>query len=311
MQTFEVTSVNISEKKGTIKVPKESIELTDIGIPNDAHSGSWHRQVSMLGAESIRKFSRDASRKIVAGEFAENITTEGMELYKTAPLDRFISDDLELMVTQIGKKCHGDGCAIFEEIGNCVMPKEGIFVQVIKGGELTASTTFEYHPRVLKILVVTLSDRASKGIYDDKSGPFVRKMTEEYLLSKHRHFEFETHVIPDDAQKLEEIVSNAVSRGFDIVFTTGGTGIGKRDITVDVIQPMLEKEITGIMELIRVKYGMKKPNALISRAVAGTIQDTLIYTLPGSVKAVKEYLDEILPTIEHSIYMMNGLDLHG
>ena len=310
MKTFKVTSVNISEKKGTIKVPVDSIELTEIGIPNDAHSGDWHRQVSMLGAESIRKFSKDAVREIVAGEFAENITTEGMELFKTAPLDRFVSPELELMVTQIGKKCHGDGCAIFEEIGNCVMPKEGIFVKVIKGGNLQSETTFEYQPRVLKIMIITLSDRASKGIYEDKSGPFLEKMAKEYLEKKHRHFKFETHVIPDDATLLKENINKAISQEFDIVFTTGGTGIGKRDITVDVVKPMLEKEITGIMELIRVKYGTKKPNALISRAVAGTIKDTLVYTLPGSTKAVKEYMDEILPTVEHSIYMMNGLDLH-
>ena len=310
MKTFEVTSVNISEKKGTVKEAVDSIELTDIGIPNDAHSGPWHRQVSMLGAESISKFSKDAKREIIPGEFAENITTKGLELWKTAPLDMFKAGDLELMVTQIGKKCHGDNCAIFREVGNCVMPKEGIFVKVIKGGDLQANTIFEYHPRVLKILVITLSDRASRGEYEDLSGPFVQKMTQEYLESRHRHFEFETTIIPDNETLLEENVSKAVDNGFDIIITTGGTGIGKRDITPDVVQPMLDKEITGIMELIRVKYGTNKPNALISRAVAGTIGDTLVYTLPGSTKAVKEYLDEILPTIEHSLYMMNGLDLH-
>lgn len=103
MRTFEVTSVNISEKKGTVKKPVQQIELTDIGIPNDAHSGPWHRQVSMLGVESILKQSKDANRDIVPGEFAENITTKGLELFKTAPLDKFVSGDLELMVTQIGK----------------------------------------------------------------------------------------------------------------------------------------------------------------------------------------------------------------
>ena len=310
MKTFEVTSVNISEKKGTIKVPVNSIELTSIGIPNDAHSGDWHRQVSMLSEESIAKSNKGVSREIVPGEFAENITTTGIELYKTAPLDKFISGDIELMVTQIGKKCHGDGCAIFQEIGNCVMPKEGIFVKVMKGGKLTAKTTFEYHPRVLKIKIITLSDRASKGIYEDRSGPFIEKMATEYLESKNRHFDFDTTIIPDDAKLLEKTVNDSIKAEFDIIITTGGTGIGKRDITPDVIKPMLDKEITGIMELIRVKYGTKKPNALISRAVAGTIGDCLIYTLPGSTKAVKEYMDEILPTIEHSIYMMNGLDLH-
>jgi molybdopterin adenylyltransferase len=311
MKTFEVTSVNISEKKGTIKVPVEKAELTEIGIPGDAHSGSWHRQVSMLGEESIAKFSKEANRVIKFGEFAENISTRGMELYKTAPLDKFISNDIELMVTQIGKKCHGDNCAIFREVGNCVMPKEGIFVKVLKGGSLTSGMHFEYHPRILNIHVITLSDRASQGVYKDLSGPAIQKKAEAFLISKYRHFEFQNQIIPDDAHMLNQAVQDTVSQKVDVIFTTGGTGIGERDITPDVIRPMFDKEITGIMELIRVKYGMKKPNALISRAVAGTIGKTLVYTLPGSVKAVNEYLDEILPTLEHSLYMMHGLDLHG
>ena len=190
------------------------------------------------------------------------------------------------------------------------MPKEGIFVKVIKGGSLTANTTFEYHPKVLKIHIITLSDRASNGEYKDLSGPFVKKTTEEFLQSKNRHFDFTTSIIPDDEFLLSAEIKKTVADNYDIIITTGGTGIGKRDITPDVVKPMLEKEITGIMELIRVKYGMKKPNALISRAVAGTINNSLVYTLPGSVKAVKEYLAEILPTIEHSIYMMKELDLH-
>jgi molybdenum cofactor synthesis domain-containing protein len=310
MASFEVTSVNVSEKKGTIKKPVNHVSLTAIGIPNDAHSGSWHRQVSMLAEESIRKFSKEANRKINPGEFAENITTKGMELFETAPLDKFVAGDMELMVTQIGKKCHGDNCAIFREVGNCVMPKEGIFVKVMKGGSLKAGVRFEYSPRVLKILILTLSDRASKGIYEDKSGPLIKQMAEEFLKSRHRHFTFRTKVIPDSAGVLAQEVRRCVAEKFDIIITTGGTGIGKRDITPDVIKPMLDKEITGIMELIRVKYGMKKPNALISRSVAGVIDDTLVYTLPGNPKAVKEYLEEILPTIEHSLYMLNGLDLH-
>lgn len=311
MKTFEVTSVNISKKKGTIKLPLEKVELTETGILGDAHSGSWHRQVSLLGAESIRKFSKEAHREIKFGEFAENISTRGMELYKTAPLDKFISGDIELMVTQIGKKCHGDNCAIFREVGNCVMPKEGIFAKVLKGGILSAGMKFEYHPRVLKINLITLSDRASQGIYEDLSGPAIQKKTETFLGIKNRYFEFQYQIIPDEADQLKQTVQDAVSHKADIIFTTGGTGIGVRDITPDVIKPMLDKEITGIMELIRVKHGMKKPNALISRAVAGTIGKTLVYTLPGSVKAVNEYLDEILPTLEHSLYMIHGLDLHS
>jgi len=98
---------------------------------------------------------------------------------------------------------------------------------------------------------------------------------------------------------------------YDIIITTGGTGIGPKDFTPDVVKPMLEKEIPGIMEMIRMKYGQQKPNALVSRSVAGVIGETLVFTLPGSVKAVEEYMTEILTMLEHLIYMLHSLDFHG
>jgi len=106
-KTLEVKAVNISEIKGTVKKPVASIELFEEGVKNDAHSGKWNRMVSLLGIESVNKFSKEAGREIAFGEFAENITTEGIELYKTLPLDRFVGKNVELEVTQIGKKCHG------------------------------------------------------------------------------------------------------------------------------------------------------------------------------------------------------------
>ncbi|MFA5196719.1 MAG: MOSC domain-containing protein, partial [Bacteroidales bacterium] len=124
---IKVESVNISEEKGTIKHPAKKVIITSTGIENDAHSGDWHRQISMLSSESITKFENQAGRKINFGEFAENLTVSGINLVDTAPLDRFEINDVILEVTQIGKKCHGDSCAIYREVGNCVMPKEGIF----------------------------------------------------------------------------------------------------------------------------------------------------------------------------------------
>jgi molybdenum cofactor synthesis domain-containing protein len=96
----------------------------------------------------------------------------------------------------------------------------------------------------------------------------------------------------------------------DLIITTGGTGIGPRDITPDVVRPLLTREIPGVMEHIRVKYGMENPKALLSRAVAGAAGKTLVYTLPGSVKAVHEYMTEIIKTLEHTFYMLYGIDVH-
>ena len=96
----------------------------------------------------------------------------------------------------------------------------------------------------------------------------------------------------------------------NLIITTGGTGIGPRDITIETVQPLLEKEIPGIMEFIRIKYGTLKPNALLSRGVAGLMGKSLIYTLPGSVRAVEEYMNEIVKTLKHTFYMQYGVDKH-
>lgn len=307
----KVRSVNISEKKGTVKKPVAYIELNSHGVAKDAHAGKWHRQVSLLAQESVDKFSIIAKRTIDFGEFAENITTEGLLLHFTAPLDRFTFGDLELEVTQIGKKCHGDSCSIFREIGNCVMPKEGIFCRVLKDGQLKAGDILIYHPRIIKTMIITLSDRASRGEYEDKSGPLLEKLAVDFFKSKNRHFHIDKMIIPDQEENLNKLLTKAKEENYDVVFTTGGTGIGPRDITPDVVKKHLTKEIPGIMELIRVKYGMEKANALVSRGIAGLMNKTLIYTLPGSPKAVNEYCSEIFKTVEHSLYMLNELDLHG
>lgn len=305
---INVVSVNISEKKGTIKVPVEHIELTPNGVQGDAHAGKWHRQVSLLGTESFRKFEKVAGRPLKYGEFAENITTEGIILYETHPLDRFTIGNALLEVTQIGKKCHGDSCAIYREVGNCVMPKEGIFCRVLKPGIVKAGDEMTYQPKVFRIKVITLSDRAASAEYEDRSGPRAVQILEEYFAGLGWKAEIGRSVIPDEAALLRQEIDGA--KNADIIITTGGTGIGPRDITVDTVKPMLDKEIPGIMEMIRQKYGSEKPNALLSRGIAGVKGMSLIYTLPGSVRAVEEYLSVITPTIRHSFYMLNGLDLH-
>ena len=305
-----VVSVNISEKKGTIKVPVPQIELNELGVANDAHAGDWHRQVSLLADESVQRFTHAAGRKINYGEFAENITTKGLELVNTHPLDRLTIGDVELEITQIGKECHGTSCAIFKEVGNCVMPKEGIFARVLKNGTVKAGDPVNYFPRVYKVLVITLSDRASRGEYSDRSGPRIEQLLASFFDNMKWAYAVERKLIPDDAAALKALLEEAILAKTDIVITTGGTGIGPRDITPDVVKSLLDKEIPGVMELIRFKYGSLKPNALLSRAVAGVMKRTLVYTLPGSVKAVEEYMTEITPTLRHSIYMLHNLDAH-
>ena len=130
-----VTSVNISTAKGTRKSEVPLIRLVrDHGIEGDAHAGNWHRQISMLAEESVDTMRAVCSLPLTAGAFAENINTEGIDL-KALPVGTHLRiGEAEVEVTQIGKRCHNDGCAIQRAAGHCVMPTEGIFVIVIREG---------------------------------------------------------------------------------------------------------------------------------------------------------------------------------
>ena len=165
-------------------------------------------------------------------------------------------------------------------------------------------------PEKYKVLVITLSDRAFKGEYQDLSGPRVMEMISGFFESVQKKYEVESVLIPDDSPILEGKIREA-SKKYDLIITTGGTGIGPRDITIETVKPLLSKEIPGVMEYIRVKYGSVKPNALLSRGIAGVIGSCLVYTLPGSVKAVNEYMSEITKTLEHTFMMLYGIDKHG
>lgn len=164
-------------------------------------------------------------------------------------------------------------------------------------------------PEEFRVLIITLSDRASRGEYEDRSGPAVKKYVDGFFRSVNWRYSVQAKIIPDDAGILTRLLTEAAEE-FNIIFTTGGTGIGPRDITPDTVRPLLSKEIPGIMEFIRFKYGSVKPQALLSRSVAGITGKALIYTLPGSVKAVEEYMTEILTTLQHVIFMQYGIDSH-
>ena len=307
MKTIDILSVNVSKAKGTVKQAVPFIQLTETGIEGDAHAGTWHRQVSLLAVESIERSAPQGQPAPAYGAYAENITTRGYPLEKMQPLDRLVSGDVILEVTQIGKECHGERCAIFRETGDCIMPREGIFARVIHAGKLAAGDMLVYHPKVLKAGIITVSDRASRGEYEDKSGPLLRKLVEEFFSAKDRSIAFNLEIVPDETEKLKQAVLQCRNDGCDMIFTTGGTGIAPRDITPETIQPLIDKEIPGIMEMIRVKYGAQFPNALLSRGIAGVMGKCLVYTLPGSTGGVKDYCTEILHTVEHSLRMLHGL----
>jgi MOSC domain-containing protein YiiM len=141
--TGRVVAVSVSDRKG---VKKSNVGvgrlLEDHGLGNDAHAGNWHRQVSLLAVESIEKI-RDKGLDVTPGDFAENITTEGIRLWELPIGKRLkLGKDALAEVTQIGKECHSR-CAIFHQVGDCVMPREGIFVRILTGGNIEPGDTIK------------------------------------------------------------------------------------------------------------------------------------------------------------------------
>ncbi|PKL25485.1 MAG: MOSC domain-containing protein [Spirochaetae bacterium HGW-Spirochaetae-3] len=141
--SFELVSLNVSVGVGTRKDPVDRVELRVAhGMVGDAHARDWHRQISMLADEDV-EMMRGKGVELDPGIFAENITTRGVDLSSLPVGTRFFIGDAELELTQIGKECH-HGCAIYQAVGDCVMPRKGIFVKVIQGGSISRESSCSY-----------------------------------------------------------------------------------------------------------------------------------------------------------------------
>ena len=138
-----IKAISISKERGTKKYNVPTARLkAGFGIEGDAHAGDWHRQISLLGKESIEKM-RAKGADVTEGDFAENITTEGIDLQSLEIGSKLrLGPEAEIEITQSGKKCHGD-CAIFQQIGDCIMPREGLFAKVTKPGRIKTGDPIE------------------------------------------------------------------------------------------------------------------------------------------------------------------------
>jgi MOSC domain-containing protein YiiM len=142
MKMGKVIAVCTSTAKGTQKVNVHEAEFkADWGIEGDAHAGKWHRQVSLLSYEKIEEF-RARGAEVEFGAFGENIVVSGYDFKKLPIGTRFLCGDVELELTQIGKECHS-GCEIYKKMGDCIMPREGVFCRVLKGGVIREGDAFE------------------------------------------------------------------------------------------------------------------------------------------------------------------------
>ena len=160
----------------------------------------------------------------------------------------------------------------------------------------------------LRVAIITVSDRSAEGSREDLSGPAAREELTG-ILSGH-DVAFDIKVVPDDAKQLREALAGFVKNGYDFVFTTGGTGIGSRDVTPEVTKGIVEKELPGIGEAMHsFSMGITK-NAMLSRATAGLSGESLIINLPGSPTAVREILNFLGDTLEHAHHMIHDIDVH-
>ena len=301
----KLIAICTSEKKGTQKQQVETAVLReDHGIEGDAHAGNWYRQVSLLGLEKIEAF-RERGAEVEFGAFGENLVIEGFDFRNLPVGTRFRIGEALLEMTQIGKECHTH-CAIYHMVGDCIMPREGVFAKVLKGGEIkVGDEVAEIKPdpgRAFTAAWITMSDKGSQGLREDESGPLIGK-----ILTENGYDVVETILIPDDEDILKkELMRLADQRQVNLVMTTGGTGFSPRDITPEATEAVCERMTPGISEAIRAYSMTKTPRAMLSRAVSGIRGKTLIINLPGSPKAVRESLEFIMSSLEHGLEILNG-----
>lgn len=298
-------AICISEKRGIEKteVPEAEIKK-EWGICHDAHGGNWHRQISLLSGEKIDEF-RSRGADIANGAFGENLIIEGYDLRALPVGTRFRIGEVLLELTQIGKECHSH-CEIYKRMGDCIMPREGVFAVVIEEGHIKKGDPVTVLPasadRPFTAAVITLSDKGAAGEREDKSGPLIVNMLEEAGYDV-----VEAMLLPDERGPLEyQMKRLADQRQVSLILTTGGTGFSERDITPEATKAVCDRMAGGIAEAIR-GYSMTiTKRAMLSRAESGIRKKTLIVNLPGSPKAVKEALEFVLPELAHGLGILRG-----
>lgn len=295
----------VSKKRGTKKVEvAEAMLVENYGIEGDAHAGNWHRQVSLLSLEKIEAF-RKKGAQVSFGDFGENLIIDGFD-FRSLPVGTiFTIGDAVLKMTQIGKECHTH-CQIYQTMGECIMPREGVFAVVLKGGQIRNEDTVEMVPvpsdAPLTAAVITLSDKGAKGEREDKSGPVIVKMLEEagYEI-------IESNILPDEQKLLEnELIRLADQRQVNLILTTGGTGFSERDRTPEATMTVATRLAPGIAEAIRAGSMKITKRAMLSRETSVIRNKTLIVNLPGSPKAVAESLELVIDQLDHGIKILLG-----
>ncbi|MCL2444306.1 MAG: molybdopterin-binding protein [Treponema sp.] len=303
----KVLAVCTSPEKGT---PKRNINKAEFivnhGLSGDAHAGDWHRQVSLLSHQKIEDF-RSKGAKVEYGDFGENLVVEEID-FRCHPVGTLLKcNDVILEITQIGKECHSH-CAIYKEMGDCIMPREGVFAKVIKGGFISIGDgmhvctdhiqetgliqDFKY-----RVWIITASDKCFNGEREDKSAPVIRE------IAVNAGYKIEgLSLLTDDQSNLEtELKRISDSSLADLILTTGGTGLSTRDCMPEATMAIAHRLVPGIAEAMRAASMTITKRAMLSRSVAAIRNKTLIINLPGSPKAARENLEFIINELHHSL----------
>ena len=300
-----VLAVCTSAEKGVQKRDVHSAHFTpEWGIDGDAHAGKWHRQVSLLSADKIEAF-RAKGAEVVYGDFGENLVVSGFD-FRSLPVGTLLRcGEVLLEMTQRGKECHSH-CAIYKTMGDCIMPREGVFARVLEGGTITVgdemSIVERTSPLPYQAAVITLSDKGAAGEREDKSGPAI---VEE--LEAHGYEVVEKLLLADGVGPLKaQLIRLCDQRQLDLILTTGGTGFTPRDQTPEATLAVADRTAPGIAEAIRADSMKYTKRAMFSRGVSVIRGKTLIINLPGSPKAVHESMEVFLDELPHALDMLRN-----
>lgn len=301
----KIIAVCTSERKGIQKHDVHTAHFSvNWGIDGDAHAGRWHRQVSLLSADKMEAFNQRGAN-VVPGAFGENLVVDGFD-FRALPVGTLLRcGDVLLEMTQIGKECHSH-CEIYKKMGECIMPREGVFARVITPGTISVGDEMSIEKREghfpWQAAVITLSDKGAAGERKDESGPAVAKRLREAGYAV-----VEELLIPDDAAALKlELARLCDQRRLDLILTTGGTGCSTRDTTPEATLAVADRNVPGIAEAMRAASMKITPHAMISRAASVIRGKTLIINLPGSPKACMENMDVFMDTIPHAMGLLRN-----
>lgn len=297
---------------------------------NITHKSSTLRKAVAVGILKVSKqetIDAVVGRKVPKGDIFEFSRAAG--LFACKKTYEVIPDCHPLPVEYTAITHEIDGLNIIVRVEVHTIYKTGVEVEAMHGVMITALTMYDMlkpidkaieissvrleekkggksdfkyaYPDSVKIAVITCSDSISNNENEDKSGKIIKGLLQKYNLTTSF-----SKVVPDDVAIIQSTAKQLVEEQFDLILFTGGTGLSPRDVTPDAIEPLLEKEVPGIMEVVR-NYGQQRtPYAMLSRGVAGFIGETLVITLPGSPKGVEESMSALFPHLFHIFKVKEG-----